>query len=201
MFSALFQTGQCGIEVLSPSGKNPPSRLLKINGPSGLVIKDYEREIKGFKYTLVGKNSQSSSIQCPASTRDSLALTQPILVLQLKSLQSGIYIYIYIYVYIFIYIYIYIYIYIHISIYDIYIYVHLLIYTYIYIYIYTGDPLNLEIVVLDSNNQRRRFLISTTFKVIDINAHHAQVVESILGVFMLDVCKIIIIIFAIFIYL
>lgn len=126
MFSALYQTGQSGVEVLSPSGKNPPSRLLKINGPAGLVTKDYERDVKGFKYTLAGKNSQSSSIQCPASTRDSLALTQSILVLQLRSLQQG-------------------------------------------------DPLNLEIVVLDSNAQRRRFLISTTFKVIDINAHHAQI--------------------------
>jgi hypothetical protein len=126
MFSSVFQTGQAGIEILTPSGKNPPLRLLKVNGPSGLITKDYERDIKGYKYTLSGKNSQSSGIQCPAATADSLALTQPLLVFQLKSAQQE-------------------------------------------------DQLNLEIVVLDSKNQRRRFLFSTTFRSIDINALHAQI--------------------------
>jgi Protein of unknown function (DUF667) len=126
MFSTEFQGGNQGIEVLSPAGKNPPTRLLKINGSPGLITKDYERDIKGFKYTLSGRGSQSSSIQCPSVTKDSLALTQPLLVLQLKSAVQE-------------------------------------------------DPLNLEVVVLDSGGQRRRFLFSTTFRSMDVNSLHAQI--------------------------
>jgi Protein of unknown function (DUF667) len=126
MFSTEFQGGNQGIEVLSPAGKNPPTRLLKINGSPGLITKDYERDIKGFKYTLSGRGSQSSSIQCPSATKDSLALTQPLLVLQLKSAVQE-------------------------------------------------DPLNLEVVVLDSGGQRRRFLFSTTFRSMDVNSLHAQI--------------------------
>jgi Protein of unknown function (DUF667) len=126
MFATEFQGGNQGIEVLSPAGKNPPTRLLKINGSPGLITKDYERDIKGFKYTLSGRGSQSSSIQCPSVTKDTLALTQPLLVLQLKSAVQE-------------------------------------------------DPLNLEVVVLDTGGQRRRFLFSTTFRSMDVNSLHAQI--------------------------
>lgn len=126
MFAEYFQSGAVGVEVLTPAGKNPPSRLFKINGPPGLITKEYEREIKGFKYELKGKGSQTSSIQCPSEGKDSLALTQPLIVFQLRSA-------------------------------------------------YQDDPMNLEIVVIDTKCQRRRFLFSTTFRSMELNSLHAQV--------------------------
>ena len=126
MFATEFQTGLTGVEILSPAGKIPPSRLLKINGAPALIAKDYDRDIKGFKYMLTGKGSQTSSIQCPSVLKDSLGLTQPLLVLQLKSLVQE-------------------------------------------------DPLNLEVLILDKAGQRRRFLFSTTFRTIDVNALHVQI--------------------------
>ena len=126
MFAEHFQSGLVGVEVLTPAGKNPPARLFKINGPPGLITKEYEREIKGFKYELKGKGSQTSSIQCPSATKDSLGLTQPLIVFQLRSA-------------------------------------------------YQDDPMNLEIVVIDSNSQRRRLLFSTTFRTMELNSLHAQI--------------------------
>ena len=126
MFAEHFQSGIVGVEVLTPAGKNPPARLFKINGPPGLITKEYEREIKGFKYELKGKGSQTSSIQCPSAAKDSLGLTQPLIVFQLRSA-------------------------------------------------YQDDPMNLEIVVIDSNSQRRRFLFSTTFRTMELNSLHAQI--------------------------
>ena len=125
MFSSSFQTGLSGIEILSPSGKSPPVRLIKINGPSSLITKDYDREIKGYKYVLFGKGNQTSGIQCPAAARDTLALYQPLIVFQLKCIED--------------------------------------------------DPINLEIVVLDATDRRRRFLISSTFKTMETHVHHAQI--------------------------
>ena len=126
MFAEYFQSGVVGVEVLTPAGKNPPARLFKINGPPGLITKEYEREIKGFKYELKGKGSQTSSIQCPSEGKDSLALTQPLIVFQLRSA-------------------------------------------------YQDDPMNLEIVVIDTKSQRRRFLFSTTFRSMELNSLHAQI--------------------------
>ena len=126
MFAEHFQSGLVGVEVLTPAGKNPPARLFKINGPPGLITKEYEREIKGFKYELKGKGSQTSSIQCPSAAKDSLGLTQPLIVFQLRSA-------------------------------------------------YQDDPMNLEIVVIDSNSQRRRLLFSTTFRTMELNSLHAQI--------------------------
>jgi Protein of unknown function (DUF667) len=126
MFAEHFQSGLVGVEVLTPAGKNPPARLFKINGPPGLITKEYEREIKGFKYEVKGKGSQTSSIQCPSAAKDSLGLTQPLIVFQLRSA-------------------------------------------------YQDDPMNLEIVVIDSNSQRRRLLFSTTFRTMELNSLHAQI--------------------------
>lgn len=86
MFAHVFQTGSVGIEVISASGKEPPTKLLK----PGTVPKVYERTVKGYIFTL-DKSATSCVLQCPVSSstvssnpRDvlGLGLIQPYLVVQ-----------------------------------------------------------------------------------------------------------------------
>lgn len=84
MFSAEHQTGSRGLEILSPAGTGKDEKWCKFVGG---VSRDYEREVKGYMY-LMDKGS-GTYIQCPASSRYSLGITQPLLVIQLQSLSES----------------------------------------------------------------------------------------------------------------
>ena len=119
MFSSTYQNGDTGVEIISTAGKGPNPRLVKASN----IPKEYDRDIKGYKYIL----TQQASLQCPAASgRDTLGLIQPLLIFQLRCPHDD-------------------------------------------------DILNLEIVVLDTDNQRRRFHISTTFRSLEPHSLHVQI--------------------------
>ena len=87
MFSSQVQNGTKGLEILTPSGTGAAnSKLVKFMGSS--ITREYERDIKGYNYVM---NTPSSStwIACPASNKHSLAITQPLLVLQLATFEEA----------------------------------------------------------------------------------------------------------------
>ena len=119
MFSSTYQNGDTGVEIITTAGKGPNPRLVKATN----LPKEYDRDIKGYKYIL----TPQASLQCPAASgRDTLGLLQPLLVFQLRCPHDD-------------------------------------------------DILNLEIVVLDTDNQRRRFHISTTFRSLEPHSLHVQI--------------------------
>ena len=126
MFSSSYQSGEKGVEIINPSGNstNQPNLLKK----SGNIQKEYDRDIKGYKFNLNGAGNQHSTIfQCPAMLqKDTLGLTQALLVFQLKCNVPH-------------------------------------------------NPFNLEIVILDTTKQRRRFHISSTFRLLETNTFHVQI--------------------------
>jgi hypothetical protein len=80
MFSSTFQGGEAGLEIFSPAG-NDPFKLMKLQNESN-IIKIYDRNIKGYMIAL-DKESSSTSIHCPGKQRDTLGITQPLLIFQL----------------------------------------------------------------------------------------------------------------------
>ena len=119
MFSSTYQNGEYGVEIFSPSG-NDPFKACKLNN-EGNIKKLYDRSIKGYMLALE-KESASTSLQFPKSTKGSLGITQPLLVLQLQ--------------------------------------------------LHPEKAFSLEMIVVDSDRQRRRFHLSTNFKDIDVNSLH-----------------------------
>jgi hypothetical protein len=80
MFSSVFQTGQSGVEILSPSGSLPSTDLLDIDRCPG-VSKEYDRGIRGYCFYLERANSL---LICPSSSRSSLGIFQSVFCLQLQ---------------------------------------------------------------------------------------------------------------------
>ena len=78
MFSQHFQLGDNGVEVFSASGKSP-GKCWKIVGG---VHRVYDRTVKGFVF-LIDKGI-GTSLQCPENNKDTLGLTQPIFILQIR---------------------------------------------------------------------------------------------------------------------
>ena len=81
MFSAEYQSGSRGLEILTPAGSGKDEKWFKFVGG---VKREYSRDVKGYMYVM-DKASTSTCIQCPASSRCSLGITQPLLVVQLQS--------------------------------------------------------------------------------------------------------------------
>ncbi len=80
MFASAHQTGSQGVEILSPSGTGKDTG--KYVAFQGSVVRNYERQIKGYCYEMK-RSGPTTCIQCPASSRDSLGIIQSLLVLQL----------------------------------------------------------------------------------------------------------------------
>ena len=78
MFSSAHQTGTSGVEILSPAGTGKESKHAAF---TGAVARSYERDIKGYCYEL-SRSGPATAITCPAVSRDSLGVIQPLLVLQ-----------------------------------------------------------------------------------------------------------------------
>jgi len=82
MFALSYQTGKSGVEVLSSNGKDPlrpDKKLAKLTGNGSRL---YDRSAKGYVFNL--GSGASSCLQCPATSRQTLGLTQRFMVLQLK---------------------------------------------------------------------------------------------------------------------
>lgn len=77
MFAHAYQSGSKGVELVSPSGTEKGCSLLGSN-----VSRVYDRGIKGYLFQVA---RGSGGIQCPASVKDTLAVTQPLLVLQIQT--------------------------------------------------------------------------------------------------------------------
>ena len=80
MFSSVHQTGTQGVEILTPSGTGKEQKYAAFQGG---VTRSYERDIKGYCYSIPRGSSPAASIQCPAFARDSLGVVQPLLFLQI----------------------------------------------------------------------------------------------------------------------
>ena len=87
MFSLTYQ-GKYGVEVLSSAGKDPLKPQLKLAKANGTVIREYDRTTRGYVFAME-KPSTITCIQCPASTRQSLGLTQKYLILQIKPILNN----------------------------------------------------------------------------------------------------------------
>lgn len=77
MFAHAFQSGSKGVELVSPSGTEKGCSLLCQN-----VTRVYDRGIKGYLFQIARGHG---GIQCPASAKDTLAITQALLVLQIQT--------------------------------------------------------------------------------------------------------------------
>eukprot|EP01039_Chlorochromonas_danica_P002890 gene2888-3155_t len=80
MFAGIYQKGSNGVEIFSPTGKEPfkyASCRTDISGRS------YDRSIKGYSIPL-DYDSQSPSFQMPRKDSESLGIIQSILCIQLK---------------------------------------------------------------------------------------------------------------------
>lgn len=119
MYSTTYHNGEYGIELFSPSG-NDPFKPCKLNNEHN-IKKLYDRSIKGYM-VAIEKESATTSIQFPKSSKGSLMITQPVLVLQLQ--------------------------------------------------LHPERSFSLEIIVVDTDQQRRRFHLSTNFKEVDVNSLH-----------------------------
>lgn len=78
MYQHVWQQGTGGVELLSPSGS--PSGMPV--GPN--VLRKYDREIKGYLFAITA-NRGGVGIQCPASSKDTLGIIQPLLVFQIQT--------------------------------------------------------------------------------------------------------------------
>lgn len=81
MFSSVYQNGEYGIEIFSPSG-NEPFKICRLNNESN-IKKVYDRTIKGYMAALE-KEGVTTSIQIPRSSKSTLGITQPLLVIQMQ---------------------------------------------------------------------------------------------------------------------
>ena len=63
MFSSCYQSGSAGVEVFSPVGTD----TLKCFSASGGATRTYQKEVKGFVYTLM---RNPSVLQCGSSVKD-----------------------------------------------------------------------------------------------------------------------------------
>uniref|UniRef100_A0ABM5FJ76 Protein CFAP20DC isoform X2 n=1 Tax=Pogona vitticeps TaxID=103695 RepID=A0ABM5FJ76_9SAUR len=80
MFKNEYQGGPF-VEIFSAQGKNPGAKW-KIFGSPSVVEKEFDKEVKGFVFVLEG-SSQTSKMQLPKETRQTLGLIQQFLVLQI----------------------------------------------------------------------------------------------------------------------
>jgi hypothetical protein len=84
MFSTVYQKGENGVEVFSPSGSGDPLKgTFSVTNESS-IVKQYNRNIKGYCIQMESE-SATTKLSCPNSKHySSLALTQPLLCLQLS---------------------------------------------------------------------------------------------------------------------
>jgi hypothetical protein len=84
MFSTVYQKGENGVEVFSPSGSGDPLKgTFSITNESS-ILKQYNRNIKGYCIEMESE-SATTKLLCPNSKHySSLALTQPLFCLQLS---------------------------------------------------------------------------------------------------------------------
>ena len=120
MYSLAYQTGSKGVELLTASGTAAQRGSCRLGGG---VARSYEREIKGYLFQ-VSSTSSSGGIQCPGSSRETLGIIQPLLVVQLQTRQH--------------------------------------------------EKVALEVVIIDTMNQRHRLFFSSSFIRADSNLLHAQ---------------------------
>lgn len=119
MFATVYQNGEYGIEIFSPSG-NDPFKMCRLNNESN-IKKVYDRTIKGYMAALE-KEGATTSMQIPRSSKSTLGITQPLFVIQIQ--------------------------------------------------LHPEKSFSLELILLDSDKQRRRFHLSTNFKDMDANNLH-----------------------------
>jgi len=119
MFSTVYQNGEYGIEIFAPSG-NEPFKMCKLSNENN-IKKVYDRSIKGYMAALE-KESSSTFLQIPRSSKSSLGITQPLLVFQIQ--------------------------------------------------LHPEKSFTLELILIDSDRQKRRFHLSTNFKEVDANNLH-----------------------------
>lgn len=122
MFASVYQNGEYGIEIFAPSG-NEPFKMCKLNNEAN-IKKVYDRSIKGYM-TALEKESSTTFLQIPRSSKSSLGITQPLLVFQIQ--------------------------------------------------LHPEKSFTLELILLDSERQKRRFHLSTKFKEIDANNLHVSI--------------------------
>lgn len=84
MFAKVYQTGETGVEVFSPSGSSDPLKIFQCSQEASSQIKKlYDRAIKGYIVTLENE-SPITKLHCPNKSYSTLHLTQPLLCLQLS---------------------------------------------------------------------------------------------------------------------
>ena len=84
MFSSSYQTGENGVEIITPTGKLPSSQLLDLS-VSGLS-REYDRDIKGYCFRI---SKSTAIVQCPSQTKKSLGLLQPLIGFQIQCLSDS----------------------------------------------------------------------------------------------------------------
>ena len=83
MFSNVYQNGDNGIEVFSPSGNDPFRHIKLVN--ENHIHKVYERTVKGYVVSME-RESSTTALICPKQQKDSLEIHQSLLILQLRLL-------------------------------------------------------------------------------------------------------------------
>jgi len=84
MFAKVYQTGETGVEIFSPSGSSDPLKIFQCSQEASSQIKKlYDRAIKGYIVTLENE-SPITKLHCPNKSYSTLHLTQPLLCLQLS---------------------------------------------------------------------------------------------------------------------
>jgi hypothetical protein len=83
MFSNVYQNGDNGIEVFSPSGNDPFRHIKLVN--ENHIHKVYERTVKGYVVSME-RESSTTALICPKLQKDSLDIHQSLLILQLRLL-------------------------------------------------------------------------------------------------------------------
>lgn len=119
MFGTTYHNGEYGVEIFSPSG-NDPFKPCKLNNEQN-IRKVYDRSIKGYMVAME-KESNTTSLQFPKSSKGTLMITQPVLVLQVQ--------------------------------------------------LNPEKSFSIELIIVDNEQQRKRFHLSTNFKDVDVNSLH-----------------------------
>merc|ERR1719487_2108467 len=78
MYASQYQTGKCGVEVLTAAGKDPGKNWTL----SSSIHKTYDATVKGFVFNI--GSPSTSSMRTPPATKDTLGLTQRYLVIQCR---------------------------------------------------------------------------------------------------------------------
>jgi len=82
MFSNVYQNGDNGIEIFSPSGNDPFRRMKLVN--ESLIHKVYERVVKGYVVNM-DRESSTTALICPKQQqKESLDIRQSLLIIQLR---------------------------------------------------------------------------------------------------------------------